>query len=697
MASDFSPSIEQIEQESKEALKNILKFEGDDKSLLEFIEHGIGQKLTDEDREELIEQLVRSAKVSDQETLGKIQEMESSKAQQQIDELTSLKREIGSTTSETDTTTFLQDSTKEGKPVELKDDALSLDDEKTQSMAMEAMRRGEINGDQYDQIVSDDLFQNANHEGTTNFTKQEIILDEGFPNAFDKGVEESDTATFLQDSAKEGDHYLLNVRAGKNPDSDIMTKLKNNSDITVLDNNDGDWVKVLVDGKKGYVKSDYVDVSNDGTRATVKTPTLPISKYKEVDWDNLLTRLRDKTLTGILPENNYYKMLEELKDNPNGPSKEKIEQAKISYEENKSLGTSIQSEMAPVFSSVSSVVSNGVGWLKDQIGNVTEEFKNLKLNSDENDNLLEKSNNLYGLNQTIKDTINAVISQLKSSLNNETVSYLGDLNELYGFSLKIGISSIFEKIGEIIGLVSRVKNGMEEINLKEGAVQPQIISQVPVNETRNRSRKGTEKPEEQPQIDEIETEPLTEETEPVKESEEIQNPVNEIVVENQNLIASSMGSIVFPTTITLFQTIGGEQVNSNLKTEYGLLGIEKVDEIFYCKLIDKKTGKIYYANRDDITFEMEGTGVLHTKEKTLILNSTDIGADDNFVKLAEPDSYYLITENQEINGINFATIIDSEDGNNYYVPVSDSIEVLSFEQITNQVSTEVGLDVEATK
>ena len=130
----------------------------------------------------------------------------------------------------------------------------------------------------------------------------------------------------------------------------------------------------------------------------------------------------------------------------------------------------------------------------------------------------------------------------------------------------------------------------------------------------------------------------------------------------------------------MYSTIGGEGIQTSSETEYGLLGIENQDNTMYYKMIDKKTGKIYYAKIQETTIE-EDVQLLHVKENALILNSTDIGSDDNFVKLADSDSYYIVLDKQEINGVSFATILDSNDGNNYYVPISESVEVLPLNQL----------------
>ena len=156
---------------------------------------------------------------------------------------------------------------------------------------------------------------------------------------------------------------------------------------------------------------------------------------------------------------------------------------------------------------------------------------------------------------------------------------------------------------------------------------------------------------------------------------------NDQVIENENLIATAIGAVAFQTPITLFSTIGGESVQTSSETEYGILGIENKDGTMYYKMIDKKTGKIYYAKMDDVKLDNQDIEILHTKDNALILNSTDIGSDDNFVKLAEPDSYYVVTDKQEINGVNFATILDSTNGNKYYTPISESVEVLTINQL----------------
>ena len=163
------------------------------------------------------------------------------------------------------------------------------------------------------------------------------------------------------------------------------------------------------------------------------------------------------------------------------------------------------------------------------------------------------------------------------------------------------------------------------------------------------------------------------------EVEEI-NP--EITTERQNLMNLSIGTVTFTEIVTMFEeTIGGNQVQSSPEASYNLIGVLENEGTYYYKIIDKETGKIYYIEiSDKVNVQSEINEVANIKEATMILNSTNIG-EDIFVKTADANSLYLVQNKVENDGINYANIIDSTDGNDYYIPISDSVEIISLDSL----------------
>ena len=59
----------------------------------------------------------------------------------------------------------------------------------------------------------------------------------------------------------------LNVRTGAGLDNDAFTQLPNGATVEVI-GTDGDWIKILLPERVGYVYSDYLTVNDDGTIGT---------------------------------------------------------------------------------------------------------------------------------------------------------------------------------------------------------------------------------------------------------------------------------------------------------------------------------------------------------------------------------------------------------------------------------------------
>ena len=276
-------------------------------------------------------------------------------------------------------------------------------------------------------------------------------------------------------------------------------------------------------------------------------------------------------------------------------------------------------------------------------------------------NLISKLSNIK--NESIGSIQNAILnlcSTLDGSLNEDTKKKLGisQATDLYSYCLGVGNSNVSSALTSLTENIKEVKNKLERID--DQKIKP------PSKHTHHHPTDHTDDTPENPE------EPETPETP--------EEPTND----NKDLISIALGGITFSNQVVLYTSLGGEQINSDSETEYGIIGLEKGEDGLYYILIDKKTGKIYYTKVENVNYTGEGKEIIHTKDKVLLLSSADIGANDNFVKLIDPDKYYIVTETQEINGVKYATVIDPETGKNCFVPISENVEVLPFDQITNQ-------------
>ena len=341
---------------------------------------------------------------------------------------------------------------------------------------------------------------------------------------------------------------------------------------------------------------------------------------------------------------------------------------------------------ANFFENISKNVSNQVESLKTTAtGAVSGLLK--AYNSNEIRVLLTKIYSMRGEVDDFKRELNLAIEELNTNLNKDTKEKLGisDASELFVNVYK-EIRRLYDWLSYSKGIIDEKESGFEEIDLTKGTVLGQEVLGITPSDSTPASGNNGGSARRHP-IGDINPNPGNEgvtENPSVTPETPVEEITPEVVVENQSLIASSIGAIKITSIIPLLTTIGGEAINSSLEVEYGLLGIEKVDNTFYYKIIDKTSGSIYYTNVNNIpNIEIEYKNVVNIKERAMVLNSTEIGADNNFVKIAEANSMYLELGEEEVNGIKFANVLDSTDGNKYYIPLSDSTEVISLDQIKN--------------
>ncbi|MBS4212409.1 SH3 domain-containing protein [Neobacillus rhizophilus] len=84
----------------------------------------------------------------------------------------------------------------------------------------------------------------------------------------------------------------LNVRKSPSSGSAILTKLTNETEVTVYSEENG-WAKIMVNGQEGYVSSEYLAPAKAGsTTETKKEEPIPVTKFVNVSYDSPLNMLK---------------------------------------------------------------------------------------------------------------------------------------------------------------------------------------------------------------------------------------------------------------------------------------------------------------------------------------------------------------------------------------------------------------------
>ena len=66
----------------------------------------------------------------------------------------------------------------------------------------------------------------------------------------------------------------------------------------------------------------------------------------------------------------------------------------------------------------------------------------------------------------------------------------------------------------------------------------------------------------------------------------------------------------------------------------------------------------------------------------MLLSSPEVGS-ENVIGVAEENSIYLVRDKTENQDITFVNVLNPSDGGNYYIPISDSIDIISFDSLNN--------------
>ena len=159
--------------------------------------------------------------------------------------------------------------------------------------------------------------------------------------------------------------------------------------------------------------------------------------------------------------------------------------------------------------------------------------------------------------------------------------------------------------------------------------------------------------------------------------------VDETVVIDQKTLTRLMpavtGMVTFAEIVSMYEKIGNNiPVQSSEAGQYGLIGVVQENGKYYYKLLDTKTGKVYFTEiteKSKINWDEKGERkVVEVKdENAMILNKTG-ESDDGLVRFADKGDVYLLTDDKTtVDGIDYYNIMDSKTDTNAYMVSSDSV------------------------
>lgn len=166
-------------------------------------------------------------------------------------------------------------------------------------------------------------------------------------------------------------------------------------------------------------------------------------------------------------------------------------------------------------------------------------------------------------------------------------------------------------------------------------------------------------------------------------SSTITTPIEEVVAIDQEtltrLMPSVTGMVTFASIVSMYEKIGNNlPINSSETGQYGLIGVVQENSKYYYKLLDTKTGKVYFTEiteKSKITWDNKGERkVVEVKDENAMILKTPGESEDGLVRFAEKGDVYLLTGDEvNVDGIDYYNIMDSKTDTNNYIVSSDSV------------------------
>lgn len=159
--------------------------------------------------------------------------------------------------------------------------------------------------------------------------------------------------------------------------------------------------------------------------------------------------------------------------------------------------------------------------------------------------------------------------------------------------------------------------------------------------------------------------------------------VDETVVIDQETLTRLMpavtGLVTFTEIVSMYEKIGNNlPIQSSEAGQYGLIGVVQENGKYYYKLLDTKTGKVYFTEineKSKIKWDEKGERkvVEVVDENAMILKQAG-ESDNGLVRIADKGDVYLLTDDKTtVDGIDYYNIMDSKTDNNAYLVSSDSV------------------------
>ena len=281
------------------------------------------------------------------------------------------------------------------------------------------------------------------------------------------------------------------------------------------------------------------------------------------------------------------------------------------------------------------------------------------------------------------------VEYLKKHINKLYENHVGIARKSINDALNLFSSLLKETQNQLSSIDSYIAEMLSKVNSYDGTLQTigshvkwsdEKMNETSYEKSKNKTGKisGIHSNHSSGDID-TSTESAT--TETVTET-----PV-EVVMENPTLVAAAVGAVTFTEIVPLFTTLGSETTeSSSTTTTYALIGVEKYNGNYYYKIIDRTTGKIYYVEKNNKVNVDGQTEVLDVKNTTVRYNTTQLDNEDNGAKLIT-EGTYLVTGKETVEDVGtfeFAKVLDSTDGNNYYFMLNDNVEVTSLEELGSE-------------
>ncbi len=152
-----------------------------------------------------------------------------------------------------------------------------------------------------------------------------------------------------------------------------------------------------------------------------------------------------------------------------------------------------------------------------------------------------------------------------------------------------------------------------------------------------------------------------------------------------------LGTLIFNAVVPLYSELGKPAVlKSDLNKEYDVIGIIYHEGKPYYKIVDRKNQNVYFAEINNYsTLSTDYQQLYKSNITEMMLKDPTVG-ENVLAKMSDPNEAYFVKETTngkgEAEGINFANVIDSTDGKDYYIPLSVDSSMMDIDSFISDAS-----------